>query len=329
MAISFSVIVPVYNKGKYLKSCIDSILSQKNADLEILAINDGSTDDSLAILRAYEDARLKIIDVKNGGVSAARNLGINHSTKDYIAFVDGDDCLGSSYLSNFAKAIEKSGADIIIGGLTKTDRYNERREVKPSFAVGAVSSKKFLDSYYAEMLSNEGILGYVASKVVKRTILGEGIRFDTTLKLAEDLDFWARVYIKVKTIEITDECGYFYLTGTDNSSVNLTGQQITQLAIWNTILSTYPRTDKKAYSQILKKMNGIMEAHFLEMETMSLHKVKEGLKSEFRYVEPFLEDLRINTYGYLQKQIIKRRAMTILSYLQVRKLYHILRRWLH
>lgn len=93
MAVSFSIIVPVYNKSRYLKDCIDSILAQSHTDFEIIAINDGSTDSSLDILNSYNDPRLKIVSVRNGGVSIARNLGIELATKEYITFVDGDDKL--------------------------------------------------------------------------------------------------------------------------------------------------------------------------------------------------------------------------------------------
>lgn len=120
MAVSFSIIVPVYNKSRYLKDCIDSILAQSHTNFEIIAINDGSTDNSLDILNSYDDSRLKIVTVKNGGVSRARNLGIDLATKEYITFVDADDKLSSDYLEVYSKTIEATDSDIIIGGLTKT-----------------------------------------------------------------------------------------------------------------------------------------------------------------------------------------------------------------
>lgn len=90
-----SIIVPVYNVEKYLAKCLDSLVNQTLKDIEIICINDGSTDNSLEILNTYaqKDSRITIIDKKNEGVSAARNTGLNISKGEYIMFVDSDDYL--------------------------------------------------------------------------------------------------------------------------------------------------------------------------------------------------------------------------------------------
>lgn len=88
-----SVIIPVYNKEEYLRQCVDSVLAQNYRDLEILLVDDGSTDESLSICRAYEkeDSRVRVIEKENGGASSARNLGIEEAKGEYIGFVDADD----------------------------------------------------------------------------------------------------------------------------------------------------------------------------------------------------------------------------------------------
>ena len=88
-----SIIVPIYNKEKYLEKCLDSILGQTYRDLEIILVDDGSTDNSLVICQHYaeKDPRIKIYHKPNGGVSSARNLGLEKSTGKYISFVDPDD----------------------------------------------------------------------------------------------------------------------------------------------------------------------------------------------------------------------------------------------
>ncbi|MBR3305783.1 MAG: glycosyltransferase family 2 protein [Lachnospiraceae bacterium] len=88
-----SVIIPVYNKEEYLRQCVDSVLAQSCRDLEILLVDDGSTDESLSICRAYEkeDSRVRVIEKENGGASSARNLGIEEAKGEYIGFVDADD----------------------------------------------------------------------------------------------------------------------------------------------------------------------------------------------------------------------------------------------
>ena len=95
-----SVIVPVFNVEKYLKQCIESILSQTYRNLEILLIDDGSTDSSGIICDQYgeKDQRVKVVHKKNGGLSSARNMGIDAATGAYIAFVDSDDSVCSQYI---------------------------------------------------------------------------------------------------------------------------------------------------------------------------------------------------------------------------------------
>ena len=96
-----SVIIPVYNTEVYLPRCLDSIINNDYRNLEIICINDGSTDNSLSVLREYEkeDERIIVIDVPNGGVSNARNIGLDMASGEFIAFVDSDDWVHRQYFS--------------------------------------------------------------------------------------------------------------------------------------------------------------------------------------------------------------------------------------
>ena len=91
--VKVSVIVPVYNVEKYLKDCLDSVVNQTLEDIEIICVNDGSTDNSLAILEEYaeKDSRIKIITQENKGLGGARNTGLYHANGEYISFIDSDD----------------------------------------------------------------------------------------------------------------------------------------------------------------------------------------------------------------------------------------------
>lgn len=102
-----SIIIPVYNTEKYVERCLDSIIANDYENLEIICVNDGSTDNSLKKLREYEnkDSRVKVIEIPNGGVSNARNIGIEESTGEYIAFIDSDDCIHNQYFSILLSAI--------------------------------------------------------------------------------------------------------------------------------------------------------------------------------------------------------------------------------
>ena len=96
-----SVIIPVYNVEKYLSECLDSVVNQTLQDIEIICVNDGSTDNSLEILKEYaeKDSRLRIINLRNSGVSVARNIGIFAALADFIMFVDADDSIETTTVS--------------------------------------------------------------------------------------------------------------------------------------------------------------------------------------------------------------------------------------
>ncbi|HVC36229.1 MAG TPA: glycosyltransferase family A protein [Candidatus Dormibacteraeota bacterium] len=117
-----SVIVPVYNGEKYIKHCLDSILNQSFEYVEVLAINDGSKDNSLKILREYERTnpeRIKVFTQRNGGVAEARNRGIELAKTKYLMFIDQDDFIDPDYCETFYSAAEEGGYDVVLGGFKR------------------------------------------------------------------------------------------------------------------------------------------------------------------------------------------------------------------
>ncbi len=108
-----SVIVPVYNVEKYLRQCLDSVVNQTYRKLEILVVDDGSTDSSGAICNEYKDARIQVYHTENHGLSAARNYALDRAHGDYIAFLDSDDWLEETALEQFVTIAETTGADIV------------------------------------------------------------------------------------------------------------------------------------------------------------------------------------------------------------------------
>jgi len=121
-----SLIIPVYNVEQYLKKCLNSATNQTLQEIEIIIVNDGSTDGSLAICEAYanRDSRIKLISQRNGGLSAARNTGIEASNGEYIAFLDSDDWLELSTLDSTYKKAKEENLDIVIYGYKKIDDGN-------------------------------------------------------------------------------------------------------------------------------------------------------------------------------------------------------------
>ena len=178
-----SIIVPIYNTQKYLVRCLDSIISQTESDIEIILVDDGSTDGSGGICDAYaeRDKRFRVLHKENGGVSSARNSGMDMMSGDYCCFVDSDDHISENYVSVLLNNIESYYCDISACGLSRTDSY------------GNSNSVTVLNRQEAQLsLFNEtgGIKGYIGGKLFKTDIIKKkNIIFDENQTLAEDILF--------------------------------------------------------------------------------------------------------------------------------------------
>ncbi|MGQ7366500.1 glycosyltransferase family 2 protein [Streptococcus suis] len=165
-----TVIVPVYNIENYIEKCILSIRSQYYTNLEIILVNDGSTDHSREICRKYEliDSRIQLLDKLNGGLSDARNYGISHSNGEYIVFVDGDDTIEPGFIFELHKSMTTEQSDISICSFNLVDEnYKKYGEEVLNLSEGIVEGKKVL----SEVLTSYGYKYVVAwNKMYKRTI---------------------------------------------------------------------------------------------------------------------------------------------------------------
>ncbi len=205
-----SIIIPVYNAEHTIRKCLDSIFSNSYKDFVILAINDGSVDDSLSILneysRKYPD-RVKIFSQSNQGVAAARNAGIRYADSEYILFVDDDDWIDYDYLESYIREIETKKADAVFGGYRRTDGKKTMRRVK---LKDAPWSKYMVMAPWA--------------KIYRRSFLiDDGIEFLEN-NIGEDVYFNLQVINLTDKIYISDLGGYnwFYNKG----SVSNTGQKV-------------------------------------------------------------------------------------------------------
>ena len=128
---TISVIVPVYNVASYLPQCLESILNQDYEDLQVLLIDDGSTDDSGAICDRFaaQDSRIQVIHQENGGAASAKNAGLRAASGKYLSFVDSDDYLEPDVYGFLVKILEETQADAVQGAFQEV--YRSRREVRP------------------------------------------------------------------------------------------------------------------------------------------------------------------------------------------------------
>lgn len=200
-----SVIVPVYNVEKYLDKCLDSLVNQTYKNLEIILVNDGSTDNSSIICNNWsiKDNRIKVIDKANGGLSDARNVGIDNSNGEYIVFVDSDDWIDINFISSLYVQIDKYEADIAASTIVKS--YDDHEETQPINDEKRVfTSEEAMDT----LLSGRDFCAVAWNKLYKRNIIGS-IRFPVG-KIHEDEFFTYKVIANAKKLILVPEAIYYY-----------------------------------------------------------------------------------------------------------------------
>lgn len=137
--VNLSIIIPLYNKEKYIKNTIYSIINQNYTSYELLIVDDGSTDDSLSVVKTITDHRIRVIKKENGGVSSARNAGIEHAKYEWVFFLDADDSLMPNALKNMVSMIEKYPQEKFFSGHSLWEG-NKKKNIK---STGKITRTKF------------------------------------------------------------------------------------------------------------------------------------------------------------------------------------------
>lgn len=202
-----SIIVPVYNVENYLSKCLDSLVNQTLQDVEILVINDGSTDDSQQIINTFQEkypTKIMGFQKQNGGLSDARNFGIERAVGEYIGFVDGDDYVGSTMYEEMYHLAKKHNADMVICNLQKVNENGNKGQKLHQLP-------NFLECFS----TTEGInafaeLGYFACNKIFRKELFNQKRFKRGIHF-EDIELIPKLFLDSQRIAHTQNFHYFYL----------------------------------------------------------------------------------------------------------------------
>ena len=207
--VRISIIVPIYNSEKYLKRCIDSLVNQSMKEIEIILVNDGSTDGSLKLIEDYamKDSRIRIINKNNGGVSTARNAGIEIATGKYISFVDSDDWCEINMFEKMYEPAKEMELDFINIGYSMDN--------KKGISILKNPGNKYLVSTNLEEIAaalTELPLGYSVMKLYKSDLISKNkIRFKANIALGEDAIFVQDYVYHINSIAIIDSCSYHYV----------------------------------------------------------------------------------------------------------------------
>jgi glycosyltransferase involved in cell wall biosynthesis len=191
----FSIVVPLYNKERSVSRAIESVLEQNYANFELIIVNDGSTDNSLDVIKKVKDERIKIINKKNGGVSSARNVGIENANTDWICFLDADDYWKPNHLEIIAELQSNYQEAKIYSTLVC-----ENSEKGIQFIENSLPDdfEGYINNYFS--LASKGTIFHSSSVCAYKKALLEIGSFDTNLKHGEDLDVWFKLMINNKGV---------------------------------------------------------------------------------------------------------------------------------
>lgn len=202
-----SVIIPIYNKEKYINRCLDSVIAQTYRNLEIILIDDGSTDASLSICRQYEerDLRVKVITKPNGGVSSARNCGLEHCTGELIAFVDPDDWLELEYFAELVECLQKYHADIACCYQKEISEHYNTVKTQCYETGKIITTHKSQVDWCNHTRSQRSVWGAVYKKYIIN-----GIVFAEDISIGEDTLFFAQAAGRMQLMVKLDKALYNY-----------------------------------------------------------------------------------------------------------------------
>ena len=214
-----SIVIPLYNKAKSIANTIKSILSQTFQEFEIIVVDDGSTDNSIEVVRAISDNRIRLIQKENGGVCSARNRGIIEAKYDYVAFLDADDTWDENYLLEQSKLIQEFPL-AYMWGINFAELYNG--ELIHELPTGLPKGYRGYVENYFEMPSKQGRISdlYCSSSVViKKEAFNISGMFDERIKYSEDIDMWFRIIVNFPVV-FYDKYMAFYHYDAENRAMN-------------------------------------------------------------------------------------------------------------
>lgn len=220
MKPELSIIVPVYNTENYLEKCLDSILNQTLKNIEIICVNDGSTDHSADILHDYaeKDSRIIVIEQKNKGLGAARNIGISKAQGIYIGFVDSDDFIAPTMYEKLCEKAHKFNSDIV---LTNINLYfTDSGETRPFREQQFYQSMS--EAGYFSAIEHPKILQFIGvwDRIYRKSFLDEYHLLNPENRIYEDVLFTVQTCTYAHRISLVNECLYYYRKNTGRSIVD-------------------------------------------------------------------------------------------------------------
>ena len=302
-----SIIVPIYNAEKYLSKCINSLINQTKKEIEIILINDGSTDRSEEIINNYRDERIKYFKNENQGIGKTRNFGVEKATGKYLMFVDSDDYLKEDACEILFKKAEKEKLDLVICNYYKVDEETDKKEI---IEIKEFKNTKLKDN--KELLLNVNLAPW--NKLYKRDLIKKNkIKFVENLKY-EDAPFVVETMDKAKRIgQVTEALNYYVIH--KNSETTIRDNKVFDIIKIVNIIRKY-FSNRKAFTEIINKLSVRILTNYTIQQRMQQDKkiAKEFINQAFQYMQENIPDYKDNKYyenrGFLRRTIEKNKLIT-------------------
>ena len=302
-----SIIVPIYNAEKYLKTCVDSLINQTKKELEFILVNDGSTDASEKIIKSYSDKRIKYYKNKNQGIGKTRNFGINKAKGKYIMFLDSDDYLDINACKELFKKAEEENLDLVINNFYRVDEVTKTQEeviIEP-FKNTTLKDNK-------ELLLNINLAPW--NKLYKTTLLK-----DNNIKFVEDLKYEDAPFV-IETIDKAKKIGHInkflnYYVIHKNSETTVRDDRIYDIIeIVDKIRNYFSK--RKEFTEIVDKLSvRILTNYTIQQRVQEKEETANNfINLAFRYMKENIPDYKNNKYykgrGLLRRTIEKNKFLT-------------------
>ena len=286
-----SVIVPVYNVSDYVGVCLESVLRQTYKNIEIIVIDDGSTDNSGEICDYYAaeyPKKIAVIHTDNHGLSSARNAGLKNANGEYIAFVDSDDWIEPEMIEILLKNMVKTNASISSCGI----RYDYNNGENLPYKKTDIQECNQIEML-KEIIENHNVYGYVCNKLFKKKLLGE-IQFDETLMSCEDIDFTVRYAENCDSGVYTVSELYHYRQrrGSMTGEFNYNPRKLSVIKAYEKIMPIYER--------VCPECMYILFRNYLKINLNVLGRMKNSNYQNEEIETMILQNIR-NTYNKVMK----------------------------
>lgn len=301
--IKVSVIIPVYNVEKYLHECLNSVVNQTLYEIEIICINDGSTDNSLEILKRYKkiDSRIILIEQENKGLGATRNNGLDIAQGEYVYFLDSDDFIELNLLESVYNKSVKDNLDIVIFG---SNSYNDKTKIFSDIVSGK------LKGYSIENTTNKDVFSYrdmpttifsafsnvVWNKLFKTSLLKENNIYSPSLHRAEDLYLVDLALVVANRIAVLDSVFVYYRIGVKSNSTTLDNHPLDVFAALKMLKATLVNIGK--YEEV--ESSYILLLLLNSMYNLNNQKTYQGFQTVYNYIiENLDKDFELLKYEQL------------------------------